>query len=159
MKRIMVAMLAMLAAACAREVSFGPPSIKFGVDVCDGCGMTISEARYAAAVAGPRDGERRVFVFDDIGCLARWEARVSGFVPAGRWVHDRNSERWIEASAAVFVRSAAWATPMGSGLAAFSTSADAGTGTEPMRWEQVLDMARRGALEVPMSSITRDEAR
>jgi hypothetical protein len=120
--------------------------------------MSISEARYAAAVAGDLGGERRVFAFDDIGCLARWETKTSGFIPRERWAHDRNSERWIEAGAAVFVRSGSWTTPMGSGIAAFSASADAGAGGVPMVWEQVLDLARHGELDVPMPTSAREES-
>jgi copper chaperone NosL len=157
MKRLVVASLFM--AACAARVPSGPPEIRLGVDACEGCRMTISDARYAAAVSGDQDGEARVLAFDDIGCLARWESRSSGFVPRRRWVHDRTRGDWIDASAAVFARSATWATPMGSGLAAFADGRDAGPGATPIGWERVLEMARAGELDVPMSSPTAEESR
>lgn len=157
MKRLVLP--ALLLAACAARVPSGPPELRLGVDACEGCRMTISDARYAAAVSGDQDGETRLLAFDDIGCLARWESRNSGFVPRHRWVHDRAKGDWIDASTAVFARSPAWATPMGSGLAAFADRRDAGPEVAPIGWERVLDMARAGELDVPMSSPSAEESR
>lgn len=41
-------------------------------------------------------------------------------ISVGVWVHDYNSEEWIDAEAAFFVESNAIKSPMGHGLAAFA---------------------------------------
>jgi copper chaperone NosL len=156
--RLFAAAMLLVVGACAARAPSGPPEIRLGVDACEGCRMTISDARYAAAVAGELDGEPRVFAFDDIGCLARWEARTSAFAPRHRWVHDHSTGGWIDASVAVFGRSTAWATPMGSGLAAFAEVRDAGAGASPARWDGVLEMARAGELDAPLSSQPGEES-
>lgn len=159
MRRAAIAAVLALASACGGNAPSGPPEIRLGVDVCDGCGMAISDVRYAAAAEGEIEGELRVLKFDDIGCLARWEARSSRSVVRHRWVHDRDGEHWLDADAAIFERSTAWATPMGSGLAAFSKVPGPGAGVESLRWERVLDLARRGALDAPVSAPSPKEPR
>jgi len=138
--------------ACRDAAPAGPPEIRLGVDVCDGCGMTIAEDRYAAgALADGNDG-RRVLKFDDIGCLARWEAAAPGGTVRGRWVHDRTTEVWIDAGAAVFSQSRELTTPMGSGIVAFRNASEADAlvaerGGETLSWESILARARDGSLQ------------
>ena len=43
-----------------------PPEIHYGEDVCDACGMLISEAKFAAASV---DQDGTAHKFDDIGDL------------------------------------------------------------------------------------------
>jgi copper chaperone NosL len=143
--------LVVVLSSCAGPVAQGPPELHLGIDICDGCGMAISDARYAAASASRADGERRVLRFDDIGCLARWQAQGSDPQPEELWVRDRHSEVWVAVSGAVFLRSGDWDTPMGSGLAAF---ADPGRSSshEAMRWDAVVLLARRGELDRPLEA-------
>jgi copper chaperone NosL len=140
------------APACKHAAPTGPPEIRLGVDVCDGCGMTIAETRYAAAAMTDDGSERRLLKFDDIGCLARWEAPASGSTVRGRWVHDRTTEAWIDASTATFSRTRELATPMGSGIAAFGIASDADVfvasrGGETLSWDAILAQAREGSLQ------------
>ena len=138
--------------ACGNVAPTGPPKIHLGVDACDGCGMTIAEPRYAAAALADDGAERRMLKFDDIGCLARWEASASGTTLRGRWVHDRQTEAWIDASAAAFSQIRELTTPMGSGIAAFKTASDADVlvaerGGERLSWDAILARAREGTLQ------------
>lgn len=139
------------APACHRAVPAGPPELRLGVDACDGCGMAIDDPRYAAAARTDDGAESRVLKFDDPGCLARWEAVASAAGVRHRWVHDRASGAWIDADAATFARVNDLVTPMGSGIAAFRSRAEADTtvaehGGEVMSWNEILGRARDGSL-------------
>lgn len=138
--------------ACGKAAPTGPPELRLGTDVCDGCGMAIAESRHAAAVLEDEGSERRILKFDDIGCLARWEAGISGSTIRGRWVHDRPTDAWIDASMATFTRTRELTTPMGSGLAAFRIASDADAliaerGGETLSWNAILARARDGSLQ------------
>lgn len=113
--------LGVLLVGCQSSLSDLPPQVRYGEEACAQCRMLISEARYAAALAGA-SGE--VEKFDDIGCLVRYRARHPG-TAKHVWVHDFVSDRWLEASSAFFVQSRELGTPMGSGLVALATLAEA----------------------------------
>jgi copper chaperone NosL len=153
--RLFAAAASILAVACALAcggaVPAGPPEIRLGVDACDGCGMAIAEPRYAAAAIADDGAERRMLKFDDVGCLARWEANASGSTLLARWVHDRPTQEWIDASTATFAEIKALTTPMGSGIAAFKAASDADVfiaerGGETLSWNAILARARDGSL-------------
>lgn len=98
-----------------------PPQITYGLEECSFCRMIISEKAYAAAVVSS-DGTTRKF--DDLGCLmaARQQWNRAG---ARIWVHDADSGEWLDAADAYYVRQDAATTPMGSGLVALATRAQA----------------------------------
>jgi copper chaperone NosL len=127
-----------LAPGCAAAPA-GPPTIRYGEAVCARCGMTINEARFAAAVR-TRGGE--AVRFDDIGCLATF-LRNPAAAPAAIFVHDYEQEHWMDARRATFVATEALLTPMGYGLAAFDRrdAAEAFARTHAgvvLTWEQVV---------------------
>jgi copper chaperone NosL len=97
-----------------------PPEIVYGEDVCAQCGMIISDPRYAAAlwVAGERGPESRVF--DDIGDLLAYEDEHRAETVLARYVHDFESEDWIDAETAVYIHGGDVQSPMGHGIAAFA---------------------------------------
>ncbi len=97
------------------------PEIRVGEDICDECGMIISEEVYSSAYR-LTDGEQKVF--DDIGDMAV-HYRLHDDDVAAFWVHDFNSVEWIRAEDAFFVASNDLVTPMGHGIAAFTDHASA----------------------------------
>lgn len=121
------------------EAATGPPEIEYGRDVCTECHMIISEARYAAAA---RDADGEPFVFDDIGDMFTYAART-GIVDDGAfWVHDYDTEEWVDARTAWYVRSDL-ETPMGHGVVAFGAveAAEAfaeGRDGEVLRWQDMI---------------------
>lgn len=138
-------------AACGGAPSAGPPEIHLGLDACDGCGMTITDMRYAAAAAEGVGAEVRTVKFDDIGCLARWQAGPARGAAGRAWVHDRDSGSWIDAGSASFARDESLPTPMGSGIAAFARAASADDfagehGGERLSWSAILVRAGEGSL-------------
>lgn len=100
-----------------------PPDIAYGEDVCDQCGMIISDERFAAAaIVETAAGQTEARRFDDIGDMLAY--RHNPEVEVLRWwVHDHDSLEWIDARNATFVQSEAIGSPMGFGLAAFADAA------------------------------------
>jgi copper chaperone NosL len=141
--RLGAAALAALAAAvgagCADPA---PRRLVMGGDACTHCHMLTADARYPAQLV-TRTG--RVLVFDDPGCLAAF--LNGGGVPADRvhshWVTDfLRPDSLLAADRAVFLRSDAFRTPMGHGIAAVAPGPGAdslarATGAERLDWERV----------------------
>jgi copper chaperone NosL len=94
-----------------------PPEIHYGQDLCEFCGMIISDPRYAAGYL-TSDGEDHIF--DDIGNMAVSHLQKQDEVRAF-FVHDYGDQRWIRAETAHYVLSPKLVTPMLHGLAAFDT--------------------------------------
>lgn len=115
MRYALISLLLMLS-ACGAERG-GAPRARFGQDVCARCGMIVSEPRFAA---GYVDEKGENVLFDDAG-----EALdVLREVPALKdrlYVNDLEEPGWLPAPAAYYVRAEGFATPMGSGVAAFRT--------------------------------------
>ena len=113
----------LLLSACApKPAGPQPPEIIYGQDMCDECGMIISDAKFAAATLLVEGGSRK---FDDIGEMLVYhmdhpEAQVKAW-----FVHDYKSEAWIRGETAFFVKSNNLKTPMGGGIAAFENKANA----------------------------------
>lgn len=125
-----VAWVAALAAACligsaatacgGASDPYAPPAIVYGEDVCDHCGMILSDERFACATivdAGGRTEPRR---FDDIGDMFAYHGGHPELAVAKWYVHDHDSLVWLDAKAAHFVRGTGVRSPMGSGIAAFA---------------------------------------
>ncbi len=104
-------------AACGSDQA-GPPSIEFGRDVCDECHMIISEPRYAAAY---RDAAGTPSIFDDIGDMLDHGLSSGTLAEATVWVHDFDTEEWVEAADAWFVAGGDVQTPMAGQIVAFAT--------------------------------------
>ena len=108
--------------ACQTSLSLeDPPHIYYGEDVCDQCGMIITEERYAAAYV-TKDGTIRRF--DDIGGMVLYDQEHSEEVLA-YWVHDFISEEWVNAKNATYVINKETTTPMSYGIIAFKNAQNA----------------------------------
>jgi copper chaperone NosL len=94
-----------------------PPEIHYGEDVCDVCGMLISDAKFAAA-AVKEDGT--AYKFDDIGDLVDYYADQANAKVKTYFVHDYASEKWLRAEIASFIVSPQIQTPMAHGIAAYA---------------------------------------
>jgi len=103
--------------ACGGQASAEPepPVIYYGEDVCEFCGMIVSEERYAA---GHILADGRQHVFDDIGDMVQHYLATDEEVTAF-FVHDHTSRTWIRAETATYTLSIDLPTPMLSGVAAF----------------------------------------
>lgn len=110
-------------AACGDEPTLDPPEVRWGQDVCSECGMILSDDRYAAAVVAIQDGERREYLYDDLGEMLTHPPEAKGTVK--QWARDNQTRQWIDASTAHYVRSRRLHTPMGYGVVAFTNLRDA----------------------------------
>lgn len=120
--RIGLIALALFASACGGAAATGPPEINYGRDICIECNMIISEARFASAYR-LADGTEKAF--DDVGGMVI-HGRDSGELDdATAWVHDFETEEWVEATVAFYVPTRAVASPMGHGILAFADQARA----------------------------------
>lgn len=101
---------------CGQSVNVeAPPEIAYGQDVCERCGMIISEENFAAAYWTEAGEARR---FDDIGGMLAYNTDQPEKV-ASYWVHDFASGEWIRAEEAHYLLDSELMTPMGFGIAAF----------------------------------------
>lgn len=120
---LFLSLLLALTAACGADTNRDePPEIVYGQDTCDLCEMLIDDPRFAAAYVTEAGEVRR---FDDIGDMLV-DAQEQQAAVYRYWVHDYGSEAWVDAAQATFVRQPEMVTPMGWGVAAFATPADAG---------------------------------
>jgi nitrous oxide reductase accessory protein NosL len=102
---LLVVLAALALAACSEEPATGPVSIRFGRDVCDFCGMVITDPRFAAQIRGGPG--HKAHKFDDLGeglvflSIQPW----SGDDDVEIWVMDMTSGRtWLDARKSYFVK-------------------------------------------------------
>lgn len=118
--------LVILAACGGGPATPEPAKIRFGETICAECGMIISQPKYASSFAyAESEGRFKSLAFDDIGDMIGFMRSHADLIPAGTWVHDYESEEWIDADGAYFVDSDTIKSPMGHGIAAFATEAAA----------------------------------
>lgn len=152
--RLVVALtlLVALTAACEREPRpIEPPEIVYGEDVCDRCGMIISEERYAAGIMVEDEEGRAYRLFDDVAAVALYENEHPGVRVIGRWVKDYVARRWLTADSAAYVEAANLETPMAFGIVATSPArADSLAGALDGRvldWSELSAMADTGGIQ------------
>lgn len=122
-----ILMLVLLLAACSNKPAEPQPAdIRYGETICAECGMIISQPKYASSFAyAESEGRYKSLAFDDIGDMIAYMRKHPELIPVGVWVHDYDTEEWIEAQSAIYVKSDAIRSPMGFGVVAFADSASA----------------------------------
>jgi len=106
-----------VAAGCGGG-AIAPAELVLDEEACSHCRMAVSQKLFAAQAVS-RSG--RTDFFDDIACLAKWAPEQTQGEEWGLFVVDQESGEWLDARAALFMRSDDLDTPMSSGLAAFGT--------------------------------------
>lgn len=135
-------------AACGSSSGDEPPEIVYGQDVCDQCGMIISESRFAASYVTTTGDVRR---FESIEDMLMYHLEHQEEVHIF-WVHDYYTEKWARGDEAVFVLSETIVTPMDGGVVAVADKAGADEliaerGGTAVSFDQLLSLARAGVLE------------
>lgn len=107
-------------AACGRgESEVKPAEIHYGEDLCTECGMIISDPKFASSISiESGEGSYQNLAFDDIGDMLAYLAKHPNEKIAGWFVHDYDTEQWIDATTAYFVVSDQVKSPMNHGIAA-----------------------------------------
>ena len=91
-------------------------------DKCSYCGMTITKPIFASEIVT----DKEVLKFDDLSCLDSFKTKNHGILFRATFVMDYRKKAWITFDKA-FIVATGVATPMGSGLVAFSDTASANT--------------------------------
>lgn len=123
MKYLLFIIVALLLYSCSKDRGIKPADIKYGQDICTACSMIISEVPYSAQYI-LTDG--KVKKFDDIGCMIDYIKHTNNELDkiSAVFVRDYNSNKWIDAKEAHFLRSTLIITPMGHGIVAFISGKD-----------------------------------
>ena len=137
---IISVLLALTLGACGTTEASGPPEIDYGRDICEQCGMSIDDERFAAGYR-LSDGTERVF--DDVGGLLVFVKDSTELADAEVWVHDYQTEIWVRSEDAYFVQTNEVTSPMGFGILCFSdedraASFAAEAGDDVLTWNSVL---------------------
>jgi copper chaperone NosL len=118
MTRALLTLIALAAACAARPIA--PARVDTANDACRHCRMIVSDVRTAAQIVAP--GEEPL-IFDDIGCLRDYVARMGAADGAVRFVADHRTGAWIAAEDAMFTKVTSVSTPMASGIIAHADRA------------------------------------
>ncbi len=155
-------LLALALGACGTTEATGPPEIDYGRDICEQCGMSIDDERFAAGYR-LSDGTERVF--DDVGGLLVFIKDSPELDDADVWVHDYETEMWVRSEDAYFVPTDEVTSPMGFGILCFSdeeraTSFAQKGGDEVLNWTSVLalptEVRQPGDMDMPDMPNTTD---
>lgn len=126
--------------------SIEPVQIKYGIDQCAACRMSISDSRFGAELVTIKG---KVYTFDAIECL------VPELVKNGssnyRYVLVTDfmiPETLVDAKEAIYLVSEAVPSPMGGNISAYSSHAAAlekqrSKGGEVISWTEVLERYKR----------------
>ncbi len=122
MKSRRSSMLALLLLAMVCSGGATPPAKIQRGESCRWCRMAVSDARFAAQLAGLEP-----LFFDDIGCMVNYlrkakEGAGGDYTP---YVTDHRTREWVLAARALYGRCPSVETPMGSHLLAFRDEASA----------------------------------
>lgn len=144
---VLAALSLLLAVGCGQAANTdAAPEILYGQDVCERCGMIISEEQFAAAYWTERGDARR---FDDIGGMLAYISEESEDV-ASYWVHDFATGEWIRAEGAYFVVDSDLMTPMGFGIAAFENEEQAQALAHDQEGVMIMPFAELLAMNIKM---------
>jgi copper chaperone NosL len=110
-------------AACQQgQTAAAPPEIRYGEDVCAECNMIISDVRFASGYAYEiSEGRFQSLAFDDIGEMLKHAAKHPEHNIVSWYVHDFDSEEWLDAASALYVVSDKIQAPMGTGVTAHAS--------------------------------------
>lgn len=128
------------------EGEIKPAEIHYGEDLCAECGMIISDPKFASSITkviGEKSYQN--IAFDDIGDMLAYLEKHPEEEIVGWFVHDYESEEWIDATTAFFVESDQIKSPMNHGIAACAERASAEamaaeTNGKVMTWKELQSM-------------------
>ncbi len=113
--------LLVILTGCSGTISDKPPKLNLGQDPCDNCFMIINEKKFAASIWLENGEAKR---FDDIGCMIDFINKNKSNVKT-YWVYDYITKEPMLTNNAFFIDSDSLITPMGFGIVAFKSEAEA----------------------------------
>ena len=123
---VLLGALALLVSGCDRQQPLAPPEVQYGQSECADCGMIVSDQRYAAGlILETAQGDFVPRVFDDIGCMIKYEQHQKDGKVLAHYVKDYQTSQWLTVEKAVLVHRQQIQSPMAYGLAAAGNREDA----------------------------------
>lgn len=121
---------------CEDAPSSGPAELHWDRDMCDRCVMVISDRKNAVQLHSPKS--KKVFKFDDIGCMVLWfkEGNEEYRKDAKIWITDAATGKWIDATKAFYT--AGNITPMGFGFSAYALKDSIDKKADILTYEEVV---------------------
>jgi copper chaperone NosL len=122
-----------------------PDELVPGLDACEYCRMTVSDARFGGQVV---TSTGKALTFDAVECLASYVLGAGEDLDRGRVrVADFETSLLIPVDSAVFIVGGAISSPMGRAIVAFSASHDAAAlvashGGRSLAWDGVIEQLR-----------------
>ena len=117
-----------------------PAAVNEDTDKCAACNMQVKDDGFATQLI---TADKRVFKFDDIGCMYAWKTEHPEVEIAIEFVRDHETLEWVKADNAFYAYDPSFQTPMAYGVVSFrdKSSAEAyvsghGTGVV-MDWAQL----------------------
>ena len=110
--------------ACSKEADTGAADIRWDRETCERCLMAVGDRRFAAQIRGGESPEsKKLYKFDDLGCAVLWlDQQTWKDNPLTEiWVTDFQTEQWIDARSAHYVKDQL--SPMNYGLGAQTEAA------------------------------------
>jgi hypothetical protein len=98
--------------------------------------MVVSDRKHTLQLKDPNT--RRVYKFDDIGCMALWfiEENIEYKDSVAIWITDADTGEWINAREAFYTTENV--TPMAFGFSAHKSKASIKEGEEVISYDEVL---------------------
>ncbi|OUM99710.1 MAG: hypothetical protein BAA02_07460 [Paenibacillaceae bacterium ZCTH02-B3] len=137
---LILAAAILMISACGRGGDPEPAAINEDTDKCAACNMQVKDDGFATQLITK---DKRVFKFDDLGCMFDWKSENPDADIAIEFVRDHETLEWVKAESAFYAYDPSFQTPMAYGVVSFRDKASAekyvsghGTGVV-MDWAQL----------------------
>jgi len=117
-----------------------PSAVNEDTDKCAACNMQVKDDGFATQLI---TADKRVYKFDDLGCMFDWKSENPDAKIAIEFVRDHETLEWVKAEDAYYAYDPSFQTPMAYGVVSFRDKASAekyvseqGTGVV-MDWVQL----------------------
>jgi len=122
-----------------------PQPLKLNVDGCDFCRMKISDGRFGAELVTAKG---RIYKFDDLKCMIDFADQHQGDIKSYYVGNFTGSNELTDATAAWYIRSEDFKSPMGGNTSAFKEKADAENeaatgGRTILQWSEITSNIRQ----------------
>jgi hypothetical protein len=127
---------------CENKAKSTIAKVHWDRDMCANCEMVISDRHNAVQVHNPKT--KKVYMFDDIGCMATWfkDQNIKWKDRAIIWIKDLDSGKWINARTAFYDTKNL--TPMAYGFSAHISKDAIKKGHEIIDYKEVLKRVNHG---------------
>ena len=136
MKLLIISALLLSFVACENKSDSTIAQVHWDRDMCANCVMVISDRHNTVQVQNPKT--KKVYMFDDIGCMAVWfkDQNITWKDKAIVWVTDADTAQCINAKTAFF--DTGNKTPMAYGFSAHISKDAIKKGREIIDYKEVI---------------------